>query len=314
LTGWFAGLASAATFKMSDGATLTGELVESGSNDATALISIGGGEYKRVPWAQFSQEDLKGFLGKYAGNKKITEAVEPFIEVSQEERKAKTEVTIKPINPTVERLQKEHQEPRKGLFASVFQTGLGFFLVLLVYGANIYAGYEIAIFRAQHTGLVAALAAIPGLGFLSNIVFLALPTKVQQKTTAELALEEAAAANPNPPTIALPGQEEAVAQAAEAAAAAVAAGPQPEVYSRGKTTFNKRFFETKFPTFFGMTRREEDRAKMLFFKTQKGDYIAQRITRVTPAEIHIQTDHGGATIEVSFAFPEILEVILKHHA
>ena len=306
-------IAQAATFKLTDGRTVTGDLVASGCNDATALINVGDNKYERVPWGQFSQEDMKAFLEKYSGNKKITEAVEPFIEPDESERVAKTEVTIKPVDPAVLAIQNENQQPKSSVIPSLFKSGLGLFLVLLIYAANVYAGYEISIFRAQSTPLVAGLAAIPVLGFLSNIVFISLPTQVEKKSEEELAFEAERANNPNPPTIALPGQEEAAQAAAEAEVAAAA--PKAEIFNRSQFTFNKRFFETKFANYFGVVRREEDRAKVLVFKTSKGEFIAQRITRITISELHIQADRGGgASVETSIPFTGIQEVIIKPHA
>jgi hypothetical protein len=290
-----ANVALAATYKLNDGKTISGDLVESGSNDASALINTGEGQYERIAWGQFSQEDLKGFLAKYAGNKKIVEAVEPFIEVSQEERAKKTEVTLKPLDPLVEKMQKDRAEPKPS-------------------GANIYAGYEIAIFRAQPPALVAGLAAIPFLGIISNIVFLALPTRVEKKTAEDLAYEEQLAAEPQ--TFAVPGAAEAAAEAAaqaEAKAKQAAAGPPPEVFTRGQFTFNKRFFETKFTSFFGIARREEDKRKTLVFKTTKGEFVANRISRITTSDIHIQVERNGATMEVQLQFVEIQEIALRHN-
>ena len=310
--GLLAGVAAAATFKLTDGRTIVGELVEAGSDDASALINVGEGRYERVPWGQFGQEDLKAFLDKYKGNKKIVEAVDPFIEITQEEKAARTEVTINPIPPVVEELQKGRLEPGGSVIGSLFKSGLGIFLVLLIYAANVYAGIEIAVFRARPKGLVAGLAAIPVLGFVSNIVFVSMPTHVDTKVEEEMAAIEQARHEPTP-TIAIPGQAEAVAEQAAVAAQAVTEGPKPEVYARGKFTFNKRFFETKFPNFFGMIRRDEDKAKVLIIKTGKREFVVQRITRITPSDVHIMAADGGAA-EVTLHFSEIQEVILKPHA
>jgi hypothetical protein len=300
-------VAGAATFKLNDGRAVTGEIIESGSNDATALLNVEG-KYEKVPWGQFSQEDLKAFLERYARNKKIVDAIEPFIETTQEERAQITDVPIKPV-------QRLDQPPRGSVIGSLFQSGLGLFLVLVVWAANVYAGYEISTCRAQPIALVAGLAAIPFLGIVSNIVFLALPTRVATRSEEDLAYEtdEATAA-----VIALPGQEmqpgnshAATANGAEAAAAA----PRAEVFTRGQFTFNKRFFETKFPGYFGIVRREEDRLKRLIFKTSKGEFVAQRISRITPSDIHLQVERGGgASVEMAFQYPEILEVTLKHQS
>ena len=312
LCGLLAGVAQGATFKLSGGQTLTGDLVEAGSNDATALINLGDGKYERVPWGQFSQDDLKGFMEKYAGTKKITEAVEPFIEVSAEEKAKVTEVTVRPDTEIVKSIKAERKTPQSSVIPSLLKSGLGILLLVLIYGANVYAGYEIAIFRAQSQPLVIGLAAIPLVGFMSNIVFLSLPTHVHKKTEADLAYEAQEAVTP---TFAMPGQEAAAQEAAAAAEgqAAAAAAAKVETYSRGQTTFNKRFFETKFAAFFGLNRRDEDKAKVLTFKTTKGEFIAQRISRISANEIYIQAERGGgASVEMALQFPEIKEVSLQH--
>lgn len=308
LCGMLANVADAADYKLTDGRTITGDIVENGSNDAIAMIKTGTDTYEKISWGMFSQDDLKALKEKYAANKKIVEAVEPFIEVSQEERAKVTEVPIKPVPHLT--------QPAKGsVIGSLMKSGLGIFLLVLIYAANVFAGYEISIFRAQSVPLVVGLSAIPIIGFVSNIVFLSMPTHVQKKTEEDLAFESQSA---EAPTFVMPGQDVAAQEAAAAEAAghaAPATAAKVEVYSRGQTTFNKRFFETKFASFFGIARREEDKMKQLIFKTLKGDFIAERITRITASEIYIQTEReGGGSVEVSLQFPEIKEVSLKHLA
>jgi len=309
--GWFAGLAGAETFKLIDGKTIVGELLESGSDEASALIRVGGDDYQRVAWGQFSQENLKAFKEKYASNKKILESVEPFIEITAEERAAKTEVKIEPPPQIVVDMQKERAEPKGSVIGSLFQSGLGWFLVVLIYGANLFAGLEIAIFKARPKALVVGLAAVPFAGFISNIVFISMPTGFESKAEAEMAEIEAARQEPTP-TIDIPGRAEAAVEQHVAAAQAAVAGLKPEVYSRGKFTFNKRFFETKFVGFFGMTRSDENKPKVLIVKSTKGEFVVERITRVTPSDLFIMP--AGAVGEVSMHYSEIAEVTLKPHA
>jgi hypothetical protein len=312
LCGLIGNLADAAAFKLTDGRTITGEVVENGSNDAIVLIKTDTDAYEKIAWGLFSQDDLKAFKEKYAANKKIVEAVEPFIEVSADEKAKVTEVTQKPTPPGVKEIQDEAKSPKSSVIGSLLKSGLGIFLLVLIYAANVYAGFEISIFRAQSTPLVVGLAAIPILGFVSNIVFLSMPTHLPKKSEEDLAFEAQSAETT---TFAMPGQEAASEEAAAAQAGhAKPAAAKVEVYSRGQTTFNKRFFETKFANFFGVIRREEDKAKQLIFKTTKGEFIAQRITRITPGEIYIQAERGGGSIEMALQFPEIQEVTLKHHA
>lgn len=305
------GSAGAATYKLADGRTVVGDLVEAGSDEGSALINVGDGKYERVPWGQFSQDDLRAFLERYAKTKKIVAAVEPFIEATQEQRAARTEVRINPPSPSVIELQAGRNAPKSSVMSSLFKSPLGWVLVLLMYAANIYGGVEIAIFRARPKLLVAGLAAIPFLGFLSNIVFLSMPTHMEGRSEEELAAAEAARHEPTP-TIAIPGQAEAAAEHGAAAAQASVDGPRPEVYPRGKFTFNKRFFETKFAGFFGMTRSDENKPKVLIVKSTKGEFVVERITRITPSDVFVQA--AGRVGETPLHFSEITEVILKPHA
>jgi hypothetical protein len=303
--------AGAATYKLTNGQTVTGDLVEAGSDEGSALINVGDGKYERVPWGQFDQDALKSLLDRYGKNKKIADNVEPFIEVTQEERAAKTEVRIAPKSEMVIQLEEGRNEPKASIIGSLFKSSVGLFLVVLIYGANIYAGFEIGIFRARPKALVAGLAAVPVLGFLSNIVFLSMPTRIEGMSEEEIAAAEAARLEPTP-TIAIPGQAEAVAEQQAAAAQAVAEGPKLEVYARGKFTFNKRFFETKFAGFFGMTRSDENKPKVLIIKSTKGEFVVERITRITPSDLFVQA--AGRVGETSMHFSEIIEVVLKPHA
>jgi hypothetical protein len=203
----------------------------------------------------------------------------------------------------------------------MFGSGVGLFVIFVLYAANIYAGYEVALFRAQPPALVAGLSAIPLLGLAAPIVFLSLPTRMKT--------EEAAAA---------PTPEEAAAAAAAAAAAeealnpmlaegaahpagltihheekqAPAALPQPGVYQRGQFTFNRRFFETKFVNFFGVVRREADKDMVLVIKAARGQYTGRRISRISANDLHLEVHHGAASEEVTIPFVEIQEVRLQH--
>src|SRR5258708_4336073 len=159
-----AGTACADTFKLTTGLTVEGEILPASANDAGVQIRVEEGKYERVPWASFSQEDLK----RLAQTKKLAALVEPFIQISQEEKIKKTEVNIKPP-PRLD------LPPARSLPGALFSSGLGLLVVLLLYAANIYAAYEISIFRAQPAALVCGLSAV--LPFAGPIIFLSMPTK-----------------------------------------------------------------------------------------------------------------------------------------
>ncbi len=309
--GFAAGDAEVETYKLTTGEDMSGELLTASANDAGVQIRTGEGKYEKVPWDRFSQEDLK----KFAQNKKMEPFVEPFIEITQEEKIKKTEVNIRQP-PRLER------PTGQSLVGALFSSGLGLLIVLLLYAANIFAGYEVSIFRAQPTALVCGVSAV--LPLVGPIIFLAMPTKM-------------APAAPTWETAAAPGAAAGAATAAAATAEALnpmqaegaehpsalrlahaepdqarPAVPPTTTFQRGQFTFNRRFFETKFPGFFGVVRRDADRDMVLIIKAARGEYLGQRISRIAANDLHLQVQRGHVSEEVMIPFQEIQQIQLKH--
>lgn len=304
-------LANAATYSLTTGETVVGELLLSSANDVGIQIKLGDGEYKRFPWSSFSQEDLK----KLSSNAKLQPFVEPFIEVTQEERLKKTDVN--PVPP--DRLD---LPAKKSLFAAMFSSGLGIAILLLLYAANIYAGYEISIYRVKPALLVCGVAAV--LPLIGPLIFLAMPTKVQpvdeQPAPESAPTEGEAIAAAGAPA---EGQDDTNPMRAEGAAHPTSlhisheapqkkAAPKEAVFQRGQFTFNRRFFETRFSGFFGAVRRDADKDTVLVFKTAKGEFVGERITRVSANDLHLEVRKGQALEEVTIAFNEVQEIRHKH--
>ncbi|PYJ05026.1 MAG: hypothetical protein DME25_09210, partial [Verrucomicrobia bacterium] len=155
----------AENFKLNNGETITGEILPPSANDAGVQIKVGEGKYEKLSWDSFAQEDLK----RFAQNKKLEPFVEPFIEITKEEKIKKTEVHIK--QPP--RLQRPEAQ---SLVGALFSSGVGLVLMLLLYAANIYSGYEVAIFRAQPVPLVCGVSAV--LPLIGPIIFLSMRTKL----------------------------------------------------------------------------------------------------------------------------------------
>jgi hypothetical protein len=309
--GTLAGLLHADTFKLTNGETINGEVLPTTANDQGVQIKVGEGDYQRVPWTSFSQDDLRTFVK----NQRMEPFVEPFIEITQEEKIKKTEVNIKEP-PRLER------PARQSLLGALSSSTLGIFVLLVLYSATIYAGYEVALFRAQPPALVCGLSAIPLLGLLAPIVFLSIPTRIS-KSAAEVRAEEAAVQSAAAaPAAAAAADVNLMQGAAEHPAslklAQTEAGhdepqmPETVTYQRGQFTFNRRFIETKFPGFFGMVRRDAERDMVLEIKTSRGEYIGQRISRIAANDMHLEVQRGAAKEEVLIPFQEIQQIRLKH--
>ena len=316
LAGLFlAGISRAETFKLTTGETLEGELLPTSASDQGVQIKIGEGQYQRVPWASFSQDDLKTF----AKTPKMEPFVQPFIEVNPEEKIKKTQPDIK----EPQRLERTTpQNPAPSLIGAMFSSSFGVFLLLMLYAANIYAGYEVARFRAQPPALVAGLAAIPVLGLISPILFLSMPTRIQ--APAQEPVEAPVETVAEPGAAAAPAEAEVNPMHADGVAhptglklhtesdTAKSSLPQTQIFQRGQYTFNRRFIETKFPGFFGVVRRDADKDMVMIIKSSRGEYEGQRISRIAANDLHLQVQRGHATEEVLIPFQEIQEIRLKH--
>jgi len=313
LCGLLCSIARADTFQLNDGSTLTGEIISADENGIR--VKTPDGNYSDpVPWGKFSQDDLKK-IGKEDAKKAAL--VAPFIEVSEEQRIKKTEVP-NPVQPT--RLKRP---PAQSLFGAMLSSTVGLFVIVILYGAIIYAAYEVALYRRRAPGLVCGLAAVPGIGLLSPIIFLWMPP--QRRSAEEEEIYQAENAPPvEAPSFIVPGTPEAapenpgglhISHAAPAGAAGSAGGPplpQTQVFQRGAFMFNRRFFETKFSGFFGMVRRDAEKDMIIVIKSARGEYAAERISRITANDLHAQVRKGQATEEVTIPFTEIQEVRLKH--
>src|SRR5262249_17252024 len=206
---------------------------------------------------------------------------------------------------------------RQSLFGAIFSSGLGVFLMITLYASTIYAAYEVAIFRAQSPALICGLAAIPFLGVLAPIAFLAVPTKVK---AAEPAIEgpgepsraPAAAAEEEINPMHAEGAVHPTGLRLAPAEQAKASLPETITYKRGQFTLNRRFFETKFPGFFGVVRRETERDLVLVIKANRGEYHAQRISRIAANDLHVLVQRGQGTEEILIPFQEIQEIQVKH--
>jgi hypothetical protein len=81
-----------------------------------------------------------------------------------------------------------------------------------------------------------------------------------------------------------------------------------QVYTKANTTFERRFFETKFSGFFRLVPSDQEKDLVIVIKTPKQEVVATRISRISATEFHLQSKSGA---EVSVPFSEIAEVSVK---
>ena len=316
---WLCGLLAAAgagSFPLADGTTVSGDIVS--FNDNGIIIRTGDDKYTdRLPWIRFSQDGLK----QLAQTPKIDPFVEPFILPAHAEHAPKPEVKIQGVT------RLDRSAPAS-LFGGLFSSPVGLLLLLLLYAANLYAGYEIALFRARPLALVMGVAAV--LPVLGPVVLLSMPGLRAVAEPARAAPAEAPTEAPGetpaertpvrsePHRFVVPGTK--AEEEIHIVTGSWDAGtpppppdrPETEVFQRGQFMFNRRFFETKFSGFFGIVRREADKDKMLQVKTPRALFVAERISRISANEVHFEVLRGDSRQEVMVPFGEIQEIQLKY--
>ncbi len=274
------------TLTLSDGSSVTGDIIK--YDDNGMMLRDASDAYINLPWAKFSQDALKELVK----NPKIKPFVEVFIEPDQSQRPPKPEIKVN----SVTRLERpEHPSILGGLVHS----SLGGFILLLIYGANLYAAFEVSVIRARSAVQVMGLAAV--LPIVGPIIFLLMPIKIEAPPEADVTAEAAAPAIAKLP----PGVK-----AAEEAAVAEERRPQVQVFARGKFTFNKRFVETKFAGYVG-----EPKGDALTFamelKAAQGHFHVVRIVQVAATDVTLETAERGP---VTVPLADILEIKLNPKA
>jgi hypothetical protein len=261
----------------------------------------------RVAWTNMTQAALKQLVQDEARSKskipRVKTLVEPLLEPEIEEtspKAAAAELKPQPV-PKLDR-----PEPNAGLGA-LFSSPVMLTVIILLWLANVYAGYEMGVFRNYPPPLTAGVALV--LPLLGPILFLCLPTRLVAPKE-DFSHEEHA-----PVELVLASTQTAE---AEAAAAAVAAA-QPTgldahtvVYQRGQYVFNRRFFETKMASFLRVIPSEAEKDLLICIKSARGEYVGPRLTKTTPEDLVLQVRKGDATADVSIPYPEIMEITIKH--
>lgn len=280
----------ARTFKLTDGSIISGRLVA--PQDKYLQVALEGGGttpvYTNIPWARLSQETLQ----ELTEFRNAAPFARIFLDPPAQERPASSSRKISIKDPP--RLDR----PAGG---SLFASPVMLVVLLLAYAANIYAGWEIGVFRQWHPALTATVAAVAPI--LGPAIFLAMPT---HRPAPEPELE------PVQVEEALPVVEEAQPVEAVPDQPVKPAIPETVVYPRGQFTFNRRFFETKFAGFLKLVPGEAERDKLIVVKSARGEYVGQRFAKVEPNEVFLQVRKGTATEDVMIPFTEIFEVQVKH--
>ena len=277
------------TLKLADGGTVVGRVIS--AKDQYVQVSLdtpGTTTTTNIPWGRLSQESLKMLSTNRTAGPYASIFVDPNI--PPRNTRAAKKITIQPPP----RLDRPHD-------GSLFASPVMLTLLLIVYAASIYAGWEIGVFRQWPPAVTALMGGV--LPIIGPAIFLAMPTRrpkeeapVEMPVVAE---EVPVVAEEVPPE---PVEQQPVQPAA----------PEAVVYARGQFTFNRRFFETKFAGFLKMVPGEAERDKVILIKSARGEYTGHRFSKVEPNEVYLQVRKGAATEDVLIPFNEIFEVQVKH--
>jgi len=325
---WFCGLFAAAadSFQLADGTTVTGDVI-SYTDNGLILRQAGDSYTDRMPWLKFSQDSLK----QLAQNPKVAPFVEPFINPPPPATIQKKDINVS--EPT--RLA---YLPSQSLFGALFGSPVLLLGFLLIYAGNIFAAYEVAIFRKKpFAAVMAASAVLPVVG---PVIFLCMaPPPVVEEAPPE---EGSAAApppephhftvpqvspagepmsTPAPSAWSVPASASAPKEEIHIIAGGFSGEPPPpeaesrvETFQRGQFTFNRRFFETKFAGFLGIVRPEADRGKVMVVKIPATLLTVERIARLGVNEIYFDVLQGGQRQEIMVPFADIQQIQLKYKA
>ena len=299
---WFVTTAVAITLEMTDGSKVQGEVILAKPDGLQ--IRVEGNKYEKLEWSKFSQATLN----ELKKDNKLAPFAEPYIEIPLDEKIKKTEVAIKEV-PRLER------PPKGSIIGALFSSSVGIVCLLLLYGANIYAGYEIAVVRAYPPAMVCGISAIAPI--IGPVIFLCLPTKMPPSED-ELAEQEQEQAEPAATYsasyggAAAPHTSSSEGDSQNTSKSHSAAVPQTQSFKRGQFTFNRRFIETKFAGFFGMVRKDAEKDLLLIVKSARGEFVVTRISDIGATDMKVDVHSGGASQQTMIPFVEILEMQIKH--
>jgi hypothetical protein len=276
-------LTAAETVTLVDGSSFTGDIVK--FDDNGMLLRATGDTYTNLAWGRFSQESLKSL----SANPKLKLLVEPFIEPDASARPARPEVQINPVK----RLE---LPPNPSLLGGMFGSSVGLFVLLLVYLANLYAAFEVSVIRARPAVQVILVSAV--VPIIGPAVFLAMPTKVEKPVEVKDELIPA-------PTFAAGAPKEDI-QVVEASWKQEDKKAEPQIFARGKFTFNKRFIETKFVGYFGEPKGDALK-NIMHLKTSQAVFTVERIAQIGQTDMIVETKERG---QVTVLFTDIQEIKL----
>ena len=291
--------ALAEEFQLKNGDVYNGELVTPNDQGIVIRLDIGGFS-ERIWWSKLTQETLQ----KVIRNSDARPFAVPFLEPTRQERQQDIVFRWDEVPEVAENAESE-------ALSQAVMTPVGYVILGLILIASIYSGAAVAAFRNQPTALVCAVSAL--LPVLGPILFLSVPSK-------EVILDSPAPrpSNDDFGPSATPSEVEKSTVPPPSGGglkiggrAAAESKMDLSPYSHADTEFSRRFFETKFPSFFRLTPRPEEKDFMLHISTVKNSLRIKRISRITGTDLYAMMPTTGSQ-EQKVVFSEITFVQVKH--
>lgn len=151
----------AADWTLTDGTSVSGEIVNGKVDDYGVMIHTSTDAYTTFPWAKFSQDSLK----QLATDPRIKPFVDPFI--------APAPAPKPEIKPSPVARMKSPGELNPSILGGLFHSSIGLFMLFVIYAANLYAAFEVAMVRGKPVGAVMGLSAV--LPIAGPVIFLSQP-------------------------------------------------------------------------------------------------------------------------------------------
>lgn len=275
--------------------------------ESLVITKTNGTFTERIDLVYLSQDTLKYIQQHPEYTKKgYHQYVDPFIELPEEE--------IEPPEITVRQPERMERPDGKTTFFSTLTTPIGLLILGAVYLGNLFAAFEIAVFRGRPIPLVCGVSAV--LPFIGPILFISMPG-IETESTYDESYDDGVAAAPEaaPESAPAPGAPAAksglgLAKGVGAGVGGSGGGLAGSVFTKDDTQFNRSFIETKFSEFFRVVPSPSIKNLVLAFKTVKREFVATRITRISGSDLHLQLQQGSK--EVSISFGEIVRIEVRN--
>ena len=296
--------------------------------ESLVITKTNGTFTERIDLVYLSQDTLK-YIQQHPEyiKKGYHQYVDPFIELPEEE--------IEPPEITVRQPERMERPDGKTTFFSTLTTPIGLLILGAVYLGNLFAAFEIAVFRGRPIPLVCGVSAV--LPFIGPILFISMPG-IETESTYDESYDDGVAAAPEaaPESAPSPGapaaksglgldggpparshftvlespQGDGLAKGVGAGVGGSGGGLAGSVFTKDDTQFNRSFIETKFSEFFRVVPSPSIKNLVLAFKTVKREFVATRITRISGSDLHLQLQQGSK--EVSISFGEIVRIEVRN--